>query len=82
MCDNLTETVAELEARGADFTRGIRDDGYALTIALKVPSAGEMMLYEPKHPHRVRPVTFSSTTCRDGCQELLRRTRPEHRNSA
>jgi len=50
MCDNLTETVAELEARGADFTRGIRDDGYAMTTALKVPGAGEMMLYEPKHP--------------------------------
>jgi len=50
MCDNLTETVAELEARGADFTRGIRDDGHAMTTALKVPGAGEMMLYEPKHP--------------------------------
>jgi catechol 2,3-dioxygenase-like lactoylglutathione lyase family enzyme len=50
MCDNLTQTVVELEARGADFTRGIRDDGYALTTALKVPGAGEMMLYEPKHP--------------------------------
>ena len=50
MCDNVEQTVEELKARGAIFTRAIRDDGYALTTTLEVPGAGEMMLYEPKHP--------------------------------
>lgn len=50
MCDDLTQTMDELKAKGAQFSRGIRDDHYALTTSLKVPGAGEMMLYEPKHP--------------------------------
>lgn len=50
MCDDLAATVAELRGRGAEFTRGIRDDGFGLTTVLKIPGAGEMMLYQPKHP--------------------------------
>ncbi|MFC9834715.1 VOC family protein [Rhodococcus sp. NPDC127530] len=50
MCDDIESTVAELEAKGAEFTRGIRDDGYGLTTSLKIPGAGEMTLYQPRHP--------------------------------
>jgi len=50
VCDNIAETVAELKARGARFARDVRDDGYGLTTALIVPGAGELLLYEPKHP--------------------------------
>ena len=50
MCDDIALTVAELGARGAKLTREIRDDGFGLTATLEVPGAGEMMLYEPKHP--------------------------------
>lgn len=50
VCDDVQETVAELAAKGAEFTRGVRDDGFGLTTMLKVPGAGEMMLYQPKHP--------------------------------
>lgn len=50
MCDDIESTVAELEAKGAEFTRGIRDDRYGLTTSLKIPGAGEMTLYEPRHP--------------------------------
>jgi catechol 2,3-dioxygenase-like lactoylglutathione lyase family enzyme len=49
MCDDVAQTVEELTAKGVQFTRGIRDDGFGLTTALKVPGAGEMMLYQPKH---------------------------------
>src|SRR5579862_9154913 len=31
VCDDITQTVAELKARGASFAREIRDDGYGLT---------------------------------------------------
>ena len=30
-------------ARGADFTRGIRDDSFGWTITMKVPGAGDVM---------------------------------------
>jgi predicted enzyme related to lactoylglutathione lyase len=51
VCDDLEATVAELAGRGAEFTRDIRDDGFGWTISMKVPGgAGEMMLYQPKHP--------------------------------
>jgi catechol 2,3-dioxygenase-like lactoylglutathione lyase family enzyme len=50
MCDDLDQTVAELRARGAEFTRDSRDDGWGLTIPLRVPGAGEMLLYQPRHP--------------------------------
>jgi predicted enzyme related to lactoylglutathione lyase len=49
VCDDLEVTVAELAGRGAEFMRGIRDDGFGWTISMKVPGAGEMMLYQPKH---------------------------------
>jgi hypothetical protein len=48
--DNLKGTVEELKAKGAEFTRDIRDDGWGLTTSLKVPGAGELMVYEPRHP--------------------------------
>jgi predicted enzyme related to lactoylglutathione lyase len=50
MCDDVHQTVADLTAKGAEFTREVRDDGYGLTTTMKVPGAGEMMLYEPRHP--------------------------------
>lgn len=50
MCDNLGQTVAELRAKGADFKGEIEDHGYGLVIQLVVPGAGEIQLYEPRHP--------------------------------
>jgi len=50
ICDNLAQTMTELEAKGAEFTRGISTDSFGLTTMLKVPGAGEMMLYQPTHP--------------------------------
>jgi catechol 2,3-dioxygenase-like lactoylglutathione lyase family enzyme len=49
VCDDVDRTVAELSARGATFTREIRDDGFGLTTLLEIPGAGEMMIYEPRH---------------------------------
>lgn len=50
MCDDISQTVADLTAKGAVFTRGIRDDGFGLTIGLEIPGAGEMVVYQPRHP--------------------------------
>lgn len=37
MCDDLEQTVSDLSAKGAVFTRDIRDDGFGLTTSLRVP---------------------------------------------
>src|ERR1700683_2420274 len=50
MCDDITLTMAELEAKGAEFSGGVQEAGFGLTAMLKVPGAGEMMLYQPRHP--------------------------------
>jgi predicted enzyme related to lactoylglutathione lyase len=50
MCDDIESTVAELTAKGAEFTGEITDRGFGLTTALRVPGAGEMMIYQPHHP--------------------------------
>ena len=50
MCDDIDATVAELEAKGVEFTQAVRDDGFGLTAMFVVPGGGEMMLYEPRHP--------------------------------
>jgi predicted enzyme related to lactoylglutathione lyase len=49
MCDDLDKTMAELTARGAEFTGDIRDEGWGITARLKVPGAGEMTLYQPNY---------------------------------
>jgi predicted enzyme related to lactoylglutathione lyase len=50
VCDDIVATMSELRAKGATFTREVRDDGWGLTTSLLVPGAGEMLLYEPRHP--------------------------------
>jgi predicted enzyme related to lactoylglutathione lyase len=50
MCDDLAKTVAELTARGAEFTREASEERWGLTISMSIPGAGEMLLYQPKHP--------------------------------
>jgi len=50
MCHDVHETVADLEAKGVEFVAPIADEGYGLVTRFKVPGAGEMGLYEPRHP--------------------------------
>lgn len=50
MCDDVEATKAELEAKGAEFSGGVEDMGFGLGTMLKLPGAGEILLYEPQHP--------------------------------
>jgi catechol 2,3-dioxygenase-like lactoylglutathione lyase family enzyme len=50
MCHDIERTVAELERKGVEFVSPITDEGYGLMTRLKIPGAGEIGLYEPKHP--------------------------------
>jgi catechol 2,3-dioxygenase-like lactoylglutathione lyase family enzyme len=50
MCDDLEATMADLTAKGVEFVAPVTDAGWGLLTRLKVPGAGEMGLYEPRHP--------------------------------
>ncbi|HEY0345438.1 MAG TPA: VOC family protein [Solirubrobacteraceae bacterium] len=50
MCDDVEATVAELQAKGVEFTRPVSDEGWGLVTALRVPGGSQLGLYEPRHP--------------------------------
>ena len=49
VCDDVEATIAELGAKGVEVTQGVRDDGFGLTARFRVPGAGEMLVYQPRH---------------------------------
>lgn len=50
MCDDIEQTVAELSAKEVEFSGPVQDYGFGLGIAFELPGAGEIFLYQPKHP--------------------------------
>jgi catechol 2,3-dioxygenase-like lactoylglutathione lyase family enzyme len=55
-CDDLPGTMAELKARGVQFTGGVVDEGYGLVTHFKVPGGFEVQLYQPKYRKDFSPV--------------------------
>jgi catechol 2,3-dioxygenase-like lactoylglutathione lyase family enzyme len=49
MCDDLTKTMADLTAKGAEFVGDVVDAGWGITARLKIPGASEMTLYQAKY---------------------------------
>jgi hypothetical protein len=50
MCDDLSKTVSELRAKGIGFVGEPEDQGFGITIVMKLPGGCDVMLYEPRHP--------------------------------
>ncbi len=48
-CDDVEKTVAELKAKGVEFTAPIADHGYGLVTFFKVPGGFTVQLYQPKY---------------------------------
>ena len=47
---DIDAAVAELTAKGAEFTRPVRDDGFGLTTAMVVPGTGaSIMVYQARY---------------------------------
>jgi hypothetical protein len=49
MCTDIEATRKHLEAKGAEFTQPVSDQGWGLLTHLNVPGFGELGLYEPRH---------------------------------
>ena len=48
-CDDVHATVAELKAKGVEFTAPVEDHGYGLVTYMKVPGGFAVQLYEPRY---------------------------------
>ena len=48
-CDDINETVAELEGRGVEFVDEITDVGYGLAIHFEMPGGVPVELYQPAY---------------------------------
>jgi catechol 2,3-dioxygenase-like lactoylglutathione lyase family enzyme len=51
-CDDIGKTVAELKARGVEFTGGVSDAGYGLVTHFKMPGGFQVQLYQPRYAKR------------------------------
>ncbi len=48
-CDDIEQTVEELEGRGVEFTGGIEDAGFGLVTHFKMPGDVHVQLYQPHY---------------------------------
>lgn len=49
MCDDLDATMAELAAKGVEFTGGVHEQQWGLETAIKLPDGSTLGLYQPLH---------------------------------
>ena len=49
-CDDIEKTVAELKARGVEFTGEVQNHGYGLVTHFRVPGGFAIQLYQPLYP--------------------------------
>jgi len=50
MCDDLWSTIEDLKSKGVVFTSEVEVASFGSMIHFHVPGAGDMGLYEPRHP--------------------------------
>ena len=50
LCDDISATVAELQARGAELARPVEEARWGRHTALRLPDGSELGLYQPLHP--------------------------------
>jgi catechol 2,3-dioxygenase-like lactoylglutathione lyase family enzyme len=50
MCEDIEKTVAELRAKGVEFSGEIAAARFGRVATLRIPGAGELHVYEPSHP--------------------------------
>ena len=48
-CDDIQQTVKELEAKGVKFKGEVQDHGYGLVTHFEMPGNFDVQLYQPKY---------------------------------
>ena len=64
MCRNINDCVRRLRAKGVKFVAPVSDQGWGLMTRFRIPGAGEIGLYEPKHPSPLREFASSRASRR------------------
>ena len=54
-CDDIHGTVADLRARGVQFTKEVADHGYGLVTYFTAPGGLTVQLYEPRYRKGPKP---------------------------
>ena len=49
MCPDIKASMAELKAKGIEFTRDIKDEGWGQVATMKTPGGSELSIYQPRH---------------------------------
>jgi catechol 2,3-dioxygenase-like lactoylglutathione lyase family enzyme len=50
LCDDVEATIAELTAKGVEFTIPVTEERWGRRTAIRLPGGGELGLYQPSHP--------------------------------
>jgi predicted enzyme related to lactoylglutathione lyase len=58
--DDIDATVAELKARGVEFTAPVAEHGYGLVTHFRVPGGFEVQLYQPRYTKGTQRLTPAS----------------------
>lgn len=48
-CDDIHQTISELEARGIKFTSEVVDEGWGLSATFAMTGGGDVQLYQPRY---------------------------------
>lgn len=54
MCDDIGTTIDTLKAKGIDVRGEPKDEGWGITVMLRLPGGVELQLYEPRHAMAIR----------------------------
>ena len=54
LCDDIEGTIAELRAKGVEFTADISEERWGRVTRFSLPGGGEVGMYEPRHPTAAR----------------------------
>ncbi len=49
MCDDIEATVADLSAKGVEFTGPPVDQRFGVVATMRLPGGGTLSVYEPRH---------------------------------
>lgn len=50
MCTDLDATIGELREKGVDVEGGISEQSWGRLTTVRIPGAGTIRLYQPRHP--------------------------------
>ena len=77
MCDDIHATVRDLRARGVSVQGEPKEEGFGVTVMLRLPGGVEAMLYEPRHAMAIQPSAPPRPAISTILREILSGAAPE-----